>query len=73
MDISFTSGNEKFNYRVCAMIIYSEKILAMRMIGFHITICPAGELQSVKQQKMLLLERFKKNWASQLRLRVLFG
>ena len=43
------------------------------MIGLHITICPVGELQSVKQQKMLLLERFKKNWASQLRLRVLFG
>ena len=30
MDISFTSGNEKFNYRVCAMIISSGKILAMR-------------------------------------------
>ena len=29
MDISFTSGNEKFNYRVCAMIISSGKILAM--------------------------------------------
>ena len=30
MDISFVSGNEKFNYRVCAMIIYEGKILAMR-------------------------------------------
>ncbi len=30
MDISFTSGNDKFNYRVCAMIISGEKILAMR-------------------------------------------
>ena len=30
MDISFTSGNEKFNYRVCAMIISSGKILAMQ-------------------------------------------
>ena len=29
MDISFKSGNEKFNYRVCAMIISEEKILAM--------------------------------------------
>ena len=29
MDISFVSGNEKFNYRVCAMIIYEGKILAM--------------------------------------------
>ena len=29
MDISFTSGNDKFNYRVCAMIIADGKILAM--------------------------------------------
>ena len=30
MDISFKIGNEKFNYRVCAMIISDGKILAMR-------------------------------------------
>ena len=29
MDISFKSGNEKFNYRVCAMIISGNHILAM--------------------------------------------
>ncbi len=29
MDISFKSGNEKFNYRVCAMMISNGKILAM--------------------------------------------
>ena len=29
MDISFKSGNEKFNYRVCAMMIFDGKILAM--------------------------------------------
>ena len=29
MDISFASGNEKFNYRVCAMMISDGKILAM--------------------------------------------
>lgn len=29
MDISFKYGNEKFNYRVCAMIISDGKILAM--------------------------------------------
>ena len=29
MDISFKSGNAKFNYRVCAMMISDEKILAM--------------------------------------------
>ena len=30
MDISFKNGNEKFNYRVCAMIINDGKILAMK-------------------------------------------
>ena len=29
MDISFENGNEKFNYRVCAMMISDGKILAM--------------------------------------------
>lgn len=29
MDISFKSQNEKFNYRVCAMMISDDKILAM--------------------------------------------
>ena len=29
MDISFKSGNAKFNYRVCAMMISGGKILAM--------------------------------------------
>ena len=29
MDISFVLGNDKFSYRVCAMIIFDEKILAM--------------------------------------------
>ena len=30
MDISYTTGSNKFNYRVCAIIIYNNKILAMR-------------------------------------------
>ena len=30
MDISFNTGNDKFNYRVCAIIISNGKILAMR-------------------------------------------
>lgn len=29
MDISFKTNNEKFNYRVCAMMIFDNKILAM--------------------------------------------
>ena len=30
MDVSFQTGNEKFNYRVCAMMIDHGRILAMR-------------------------------------------
>jgi len=30
MDITYISGNEKFNYRVCAVIVFDGKILAMR-------------------------------------------
>lgn len=30
MDITYVSGQEKFNYRVCAVIIADSKILAMR-------------------------------------------
>ena len=30
VDITFITGNEKFNYRVCAMMISDGKILAMR-------------------------------------------
>lgn len=30
MDISFLAGNEKFNYRVCAVILNDGKILAMQ-------------------------------------------
>ena len=29
MDLSFKCGNKKFNYRVCAMIIVDNRILAM--------------------------------------------
>lgn len=30
MDISFQAGNEKFNYRVCAIMLHDGKILAMQ-------------------------------------------
>ena len=30
MDITYTTGNEKFNYRVCAIMLHDGKILAMR-------------------------------------------
>ena len=45
MDISYTSGNEKFNYRVCAMIISDNKILAMHDERSPYYYLPGGRVQ----------------------------
>ena len=42
MDISFNTGNDKFNYRVCAMMISNGKILAMHDDR---SICQVAELR----------------------------
>ena len=47
MDISFKFGNEKFNYRVCAMRSWQ-----CMMNGHLIITCRAEELQWEKQQKL---------------------
>lgn len=45
MDISFKSGHEKFNYRVCAMIIAGDKILAMHDDRSPYYYLPGGRVQ----------------------------
>ena len=45
MDISYTSGNEKFNYRVCAVIISDNKILAMHDERSPYYYLPGGRVQ----------------------------
>ena len=45
MDISFRSGNEKFNYRVCAMIISNGKILAMHDERSQYYYLPGGRVE----------------------------
>lgn len=44
MDISFKIGNEKFNYRVCGMIISDDKILAMRNERLPYYCLPGGRV-----------------------------
>ena len=44
MDISLQSGNEKFNYRVCAMMISDGKILAMHDEQSPYYYLPGGRL-----------------------------
>ena len=41
MDISFKVENQKFNYRVCAVILSETQILAMRDDVLRIFTCPA--------------------------------
>lgn len=48
MDISFKCENQKFNYRVCAIIVSENKILAMHDSARHIFIFPAEELRWAK-------------------------
>ena len=45
MDISFNNGNEKFNYRVCAMIINEGKILAMKDNNSPYYYLPGGRVK----------------------------
>ena len=54
MDISYNCENQKFNYRVCAMIIAENKILAM-----HDERSPYA---IIKSDKILLFKRFLRNF-----------
>lgn len=45
MDISFKIENEKFNYRVCAMIIFDNKILAMHDERLPYYYLPGGRVE----------------------------
>ena len=45
MDISFKNGNEKFNYRVCAIIVNDEKILAMKDDNSPYYYLPGGRVK----------------------------
>ena len=45
MDISFKAGNEKFNYRVCAVMISDGRVLAMRDDRSPYYYLPGGRVQ----------------------------
>lgn len=45
MDISFVAGKEKFNYRVCAVILSEGKLLAMHDERSPYYYLPGGRVQ----------------------------
>ena len=61
MDISFKVNNEKFNYRVCAMIISDNKILAMHDERSPYFYLPGGRVE-LGERNMLWLEKYKRSF-----------
>ncbi len=57
MDISFLIDNSKFNYRVCAVIINDNKILAMKDERLPYYYLQVVESKLAKKLKMQLLEK----------------
>lgn len=45
MDITYVSGSDKFNYRVCALITFNNKVLAMRDERSPYYYLPGGRVQ----------------------------
>ena len=61
MDISFISGQDKFNYRVCAIILSGNRILAMHDERSPYYYLPGGRVRMAKRLNTLLSEKWKKN------------
>ena len=59
MDISFTLNNDKFNYRVCAVIINDNKILAMRDERSPYFYLPGGRVKMGETAEQAILRELK--------------
>jgi len=59
MDISFVMGNEKFNYRVCAMIINNNQILAMHDERSPYFYLPGGRVQMGETAQKAVIREIK--------------
>ena len=79
MDISFKVNNEKFNYRVCAMIISDNKILAMHDERSPYFYLPGGRVElgetaehavvrEVQEELCVTTKVIRPLWFNQVRL-----
>lgn len=59
MDISFISKNQKFNYRVCAVIVFDGKILAMRDDRSPYYYLPGGRVEFGETAERALIREIK--------------
>lgn len=68
MDISFNNGNEKFNYRVCAMIINEGKILAMKDGNSPYYYLPGGRVKIGETAEYAVLRECKEELNAELEI-----
>ena len=59
MDITFVSGQEKFNYRVCALIISDNRILAMHDERSPYYYLPGGRVQIGETAEQAVIREVK--------------
>ncbi|MBQ0064797.1 MAG: NUDIX domain-containing protein [Firmicutes bacterium] len=59
MDISFKLDNQKFNYRVCAMIIFENKILVMHDDRSPFYYLPGGRVAMQESAEQAILREMK--------------
>ena len=59
MDLAFKLGKEKFNYRVCGMIIHEGKILAMRDERSPYYYLPGGRVQLGETAEFAVVREMK--------------
>lgn len=59
MDIFYITGQEKFNYRVCAVIVHEKKLLAMRDERSPYSYLPGGRVRMGETAEQAVLRELK--------------
>ena len=68
MDISYTSGNRKFNYRVCAVMISDGRILAMHDENSPYFYLPGGRVKMGERAEDAVLREVREELGIEARI-----